>query len=66
MESRIKTENFEIENLNPQLASIYPKDSDIPYTGFDKNLLILDFGEKVKGCAKINHYLSNWLLSLVS
>ena len=44
MESRIKT-----ENLNPQLASIYPKNSDVPYTGFDKNHLILDFGEKVKG-----------------
>lgn len=45
----IQTENFKIENLNPQLASIYPKNSDVPYTGFDKNHLILDFGEKVKG-----------------
>ena len=48
MESRITTENFEIENINPQIASLYPKNSDIPYTGFDKNNLILDFGEKTK------------------
>lgn len=43
------TEGFFIQNLNPQIASIYPKFKDNPYTGFDSNILILDFGKKNKG-----------------
>lgn len=43
------TEGFFIQNLNPQIASIYPKFPNNPYTGFDSNILILDFGKKNRG-----------------
>lgn len=50
MENIIYSKNgFEIENLNPEIAKIYPKLKDLPFTGFDSNRLILDFGKKEKG-----------------
>lgn len=45
----ISSEGFFIENLNPQIASIYPKFPDNDYSGFNSNILILDFGTKNKG-----------------
>lgn len=47
--NKITTPDFSIENLNPQLATIYPQKDNIDYTGFDTNLLVLDFGKKKKG-----------------
>lgn len=43
-----KNEDFYIENLNPEIAKIYPKYADQPYTGYGANNLVLDFGEKTK------------------
>lgn len=45
----ISSEGFFIENLNPQIASIYPKFHEHHFSGFDSNILILDFGTKNKG-----------------
>ena len=47
--NKITGNNFTIENINPQLATIYPQKEDSVYTGFDNNLLVLDFGQKKKG-----------------
>lgn len=49
MKDNIKTKDFEIINNTPQMASIYPLNQDVEYTGFDNNYLILDFGEKKVG-----------------
>lgn len=43
------TEGFFIQNLNPEIATIYPKFPNNEYSGFDSNILILDFGNKKKG-----------------
>lgn len=45
----VSKEGFFIENLNPQIATIYPKFPNNEYSGFDSNILILDFGKKNKG-----------------
>ncbi|MDR1019010.1 MAG: DUF1573 domain-containing protein [Lachnospiraceae bacterium] len=42
-------DGFSIENLNPQIAKIYPKDENLDFRGFDSNILILDFGKKNRG-----------------
>lgn len=49
MTNTIQGRDFSIENITPQLATIYPKNQNVPYTGFDTNYLILDFGEKNVG-----------------
>lgn len=43
------TEGFFIQNLDNQIANIYPKFPNNPYSGFDSNILILDFGRKNRG-----------------
>lgn len=45
----VSTEGFIIENLIPQIATIYPKYTETKYNGFDNNILVLDFGEKKTG-----------------
>ena len=45
----ISKEGFMIENLDPQLATIYPKYPENGYSGFDNNILVLDFGKKERG-----------------
>jgi hypothetical protein len=45
----VSKEGFMIENLNPQLATIYSKYPENGYNGFDNNILVLDFGKKNKG-----------------
>jgi hypothetical protein len=45
----IQGKDFTIENITPQLATLYPKNQNVEYNGFDTNYLILDFGEKVVG-----------------
>ena len=50
MRNKIETKDFSIENLNPQIATIYPKLDNVEYNGFSlENPLILDFGKKEKG-----------------
>lgn len=46
MANIVSTEDFTIECITPQVGRIYVSDQDKPYTGFDKNYLILDYGEK--------------------
>ena len=52
MENIVKsTLGFEINNLHPQLATIYPLNTEVAYLGFKPttNYLVLDFGKKRKG-----------------
>ena len=42
-------DGFSIENLNPQIAKIYPKYENVDFIGYDSNILVLDFGKKNKG-----------------
>ena len=45
----VSTEGFMVENLYPELATIYKKFPEQEYTGFDNNILVLDFGKKNRG-----------------
>lgn len=43
-----ESQGFYIENLTPQIASIYKRYSEMEYKGFDNNFVIMDFGNKTK------------------
>lgn len=48
MINKIEGQDFKIENLNPEIASIYPLFEDREYKGFDNNYLVVDFGNGKK------------------
>lgn len=45
----MQTDKFEIKNLTPEIGTFRATNSDQPFTGFDKNYLILDMGTKSVG-----------------
>ena len=45
----ISKKGFTIENLNPQIGKIYPISDTSDFTGYDRNILVLDFGKKKLG-----------------
>ena len=48
MVNTIEGKDFKINNLNPEIATIYPLFKDKEYTGFDGNYLVVDFGNDRK------------------
>ena len=41
--------NFQVENLNPQIATLRFERPDAPKTGSGNNMIVVDFGEKKQG-----------------
>lgn len=48
MQNKLEAKDFTIENLTPQMGTIYPRYTDKVFTGYDSNVIILDFGKKTK------------------
>jgi hypothetical protein len=48
MTNTIEGKDFKIDNLNPEIATIYPLFEHKEYTGFDGNYLVVDFGNNRK------------------
>ena len=55
----IKTQDFELQNLTPQIGGFRLTKPREEYTGFDTNYLILDLGEKKKGDFATCNFLFN-------
>lgn len=47
--SKIVAPDFKIESLTPLIGDFKTSKPDEPYTGFNKNYLVLDLGKKEKG-----------------